>query len=81
MQAFAKSKGPCVTPTQIVVGDNDLRVPRNQGINWYHFLKGHGEQVELLVFPDNGHPIEKVWSYEKSLEARIDFLVKYSKFE
>lgn len=80
MELFKKTKGPCIPPTQIVLGSVDLRIPGNQGINWYHCLKGHSENVEMLVFPDNGHNLDKIWARPKNLEAQLIFLGKYSSF-
>ena len=78
---FAENKAPCLPPTQLQLGASDLRVPSNQGKAWYHCLKGHGEEVNMLFFPDNGHPLEKVWTQRKSFHAQLEFLVKHSRFE
>lgn len=78
---FAEHSNPCVTPTQLQLGASDLRVPSNQGKAWYHCLKGHGEDVKMLFFPDNGHPLERIWAQRKSLTAQLDFLIKYTKFD
>lgn len=77
---FEEKKAPCVPPTQLQVGANDLRVPSNQGKAWYHCLKGHGEEVNMLFFPDNGHPLEQIWTQRKSFHAQLEFLVKHSRF-
>lgn len=77
---FAENDKPCMPPTQIRLGLSDLRVPSNQGKAWYHALKGHGEPVNMLVFPDNGHPLETVWASRKSLHAQLDFLVSHTRF-
>lgn len=79
-QRFKQVQGPCLPPTQLLIGSNDLRVPPNQGINWYHCLKGHGQKVTMLVFPDNGHGLERIWASKKALQAQLDFVLEFSSF-
>lgn len=57
------------TPTLLLIGLEDRRVPPNQGRAWYHALKrqgrsrdgngggGHSVDVEMMTFPGNSHPI------------------------
>lgn len=78
---FSENGQVCATPTQVQLGASDLRVPSNQGKAWFHCLKGHKEDVKMLFFPDNGHPLEQVWTQRKSLTAQLEFLVKHSKFD
>ena len=44
-------------PTLILLGSADLRVPNNQGKAWYHALKGYGEKLNMIVFPETGHSL------------------------
>ncbi|KAG8839764.1 hypothetical protein FRB91_006812, partial [Serendipita sp. 411] len=50
------------TPVLLNIGDVDQRVPPSQGKEYYHLLKarGMGDKVEMLWFPENGHPLDKV---------------------
>lgn len=43
------------TPTQIIHGANDLRVPFTQGQEFYESLKRRGVQTEMLVLPRTPH--------------------------
>jgi dipeptidyl aminopeptidase/acylaminoacyl peptidase len=43
------------TPTLLMFGQNDNRVPLPQGIEMYHGLKANGVPVELVIFPREGH--------------------------
>lgn len=43
------------TPTQIIHGANDLRVPFTQGQEFYQSLKRLGVQTEMLVLPRTPH--------------------------
>lgn len=78
---FAQRKEPCMPPMQIQLGDSDLRVPPTQGRAWYYALKGHGEDVKLLMYPGNGHPLEKIWAGPPVLRATLEFLTKHAKFD
>ena len=43
------------TPTLILFGENDKRVPMPQGVEMYRGLKANGVPTELIVFPRSGH--------------------------
>lgn len=50
------------TPTLLLIGLEDRRVPPNQGRAWYHALKNRGQEedpvdVKMMTFPGNSHPI------------------------
>ncbi|KAF8522762.1 Alpha/Beta hydrolase protein [Hysterangium stoloniferum] len=47
-------------PVLLLVGDGDRRVPNSQARNYFHALKGRGREVEMLVFPGNGHSLDTV---------------------
>ncbi|KAF8490884.1 hypothetical protein BU17DRAFT_104099 [Hysterangium stoloniferum] len=47
-------------PVLLLVGDSDRRVPNSQARNYFHALKGRGREVEMLVFPGNGHSLDTV---------------------
>jgi dipeptidyl aminopeptidase/acylaminoacyl peptidase len=44
-----------LTPTLILHGDQDLRVPLSQGRELYNTLKRHGTPVELVIYPRAEH--------------------------
>lgn len=44
-----------VTPTQIIHGDNDLRVPLGQGQEFYWALQEKGVDSEMILLPRTGH--------------------------
>ena len=59
------------SPTLIIHGDKDYRVPITEALSLYEALQGQGVHAELLVFPDENHWILKprnigVW-YERVL--------------
>lgn len=54
--AFAKTMG---TPTLVIHGALDYRVPDAQGLAYYNTLKAKGVDARLLWFPDENHWILK----------------------
>lgn len=44
-----------VTPTLIIHGEKDYRVPIGQGLEAYGILKGKGVDAKLVYFPDENH--------------------------
>lgn len=44
-----------VTPTQVIHGANDLRVPFTQGQEFYNALKFKGVETEMIVYPRTPH--------------------------
>ncbi|XP_066287743.1 acylamino-acid-releasing enzyme-like [Branchiostoma lanceolatum] len=48
------------TPTMVMLGEVDRRVPPPQGKELHRLLKTRGVPTRLLVYPDNSHPISKV---------------------
>ncbi|BGP03468.1 hypothetical protein NBRC10513v2_007200 [Rhodotorula toruloides] len=70
-------------PTLLLIGESDRRVPKEQGRAWFHALKGEGKaEVEMLVFPGNGHPVaETVEAEWVAFESGVRWLAKYTDFE
>ncbi len=48
------------TPTLIMVGERDERVPMPQSVEMYRALMRNGATVELLVFPREGHGFQEL---------------------
>ena len=47
------------TPTLILHGEKDYRVPYTQGLNLYGVLQGKGVPSRVVIFPDENHWILK----------------------
>jgi dipeptidyl aminopeptidase/acylaminoacyl peptidase len=47
------------TPTLILHSDNDLRVPLEQGEQWFRALKLYGVTAEFVVFPRENHNLTR----------------------
>lgn len=69
-----------VTPTLLLVGAEDRRVPTDQARAWYHALRANGKaETAMLWFPGNGHPIiETVEAEVVTFEAGIQWLNRFT---
>jgi len=47
------------TPTLVIHGEQDYRVPATQGLQYYHTLRAKGVAARLVWFPDENHWILK----------------------
>jgi len=47
------------TPTLILHGENDVRVPISQGYEFYNALKRQNVPVKMVVYPRQGHSIQE----------------------
>jgi acylaminoacyl-peptidase len=71
----------------ILLGGSDQRVSNTQGLAYYHALKARSAirkgdtevpEVDMLVFKDDGHPIDGIESGSVSLEAMVDWFGKHA---
>lgn len=67
-----------IPPVLLLIGASDQRVSPTQGIGLYHLLKGAGEEVEMLVFDGEGHPIDGVEALKVGWMAGRDWLKRFS---
>jgi dipeptidyl aminopeptidase/acylaminoacyl peptidase len=57
--AYAADFGKYKTPTLVIAGEQDFRVPYTQSLEFYTALQRQNVPSRLLVFPDEGHWILK----------------------
>jgi dipeptidyl aminopeptidase/acylaminoacyl peptidase len=66
------SAGNFSTPTLVIHGQNDLRVPVNHGIELFNILQRRGVPSKLVYFPDENHwvlkPQNSLFWYETKRE-------------
>ncbi|MFK7864630.1 MAG: prolyl oligopeptidase family serine peptidase [Pseudohongiellaceae bacterium] len=60
MEAYTKGSAmhhieKVVTPTQVIHGQQDLRVPLDQGNEFYNALKYRGIDTEMIIYPRTPH--------------------------
>jgi dipeptidyl aminopeptidase/acylaminoacyl peptidase len=56
---YAAEFGKYKTPTLVITGELDYRVPYTQSLEFYSALQRQGVPSKLIVFPDEGHWILK----------------------
>lgn len=66
-------------PLLIVHGENDPRVPVDEARQMAEELTKRGRQVELLIFPDEGHGIAKLENRLVYYRRMVEFLDKHIK--
>lgn len=66
------------TPTLLLVGQNDLRVPPSQAREMYYALKSRGVKTQMIFYPENDHPIAKPSDNTDVTLRTIDWLLTHS---
>ena len=56
---YAGEFGKFKTPTLVIAGEQDYRVPYTQSLEFFTALQRHGVPSRLVLFPDEGHWISK----------------------
>ncbi len=65
------------SPTLVIHGEKDYRVPIGEGLALYEALRHQGVESELLVFPDENHWILKPRNVTEWYGHVLRFLDKY----
>jgi dipeptidyl aminopeptidase/acylaminoacyl peptidase len=67
------------TPTLLLVGDSDSRVPMAQSIEMYQALKSVGVPTRLLVAPREGHQWGELRHLLAKGNAELEWFEKYAR--
>lgn len=67
------------TPTLIQHGENDLRVPIEQGYQLYNALKRQGVPTRMIVLPRQPHGIQEPRLQIATMQSNLDWFEKYLK--
>jgi dipeptidyl aminopeptidase/acylaminoacyl peptidase len=67
------------TPTLVITGERDFRVPYTQSLELFNTLQRQGVPSELLVFPDEGHWVLKPQNAQLWYKTFLSFLATYVK--
>jgi len=84
-EAFLKEISPVThadrirAPLLVVHGENDPRVPVEEARQIADTIRARGGEVELLIFPDEGHGIAKLSNRLLYYRKMVEFLDKYLK--
>ena len=66
------------TPTLILHGANDERVPTGQAYELYRGLKDRGKTTELVFYPREGHGISEYYHQKDRLTRIFDWITRYT---
>jgi dipeptidyl aminopeptidase/acylaminoacyl peptidase len=66
------------TPTLILHGANDERVPVGQAYELYRGLKDRGKPTELVFYPREGHGIQEYYHQKDRMQRIYDWVTKYT---
>jgi dipeptidyl aminopeptidase/acylaminoacyl peptidase len=66
------------TPTLILHGANDERVPVGQAYELYRGLKDRGKATELVFYPREGHGISEYYHQKDRMQRIYDWVTKYT---
>jgi dipeptidyl aminopeptidase/acylaminoacyl peptidase len=67
------------TPTLVVVGEQDFRVPASQGMQLFTALKTQKVPSKLLIFPDEGHWVLKPQNAVLWYSQFLDWIGQWTK--
>ena len=76
---FAGDLGKFKTPTLVVAGERDYRVPYTQSLEFFSALQRQGVPSKLVVFPDEGHWVLKPQNSQFWYKTFLDWMAKYLK--
>src|ERR1700722_11570264 len=74
---YAAALGKYKTPTLVVGGELDFRVPYNQDLEFFTALQVQRVPSKLLIFPDEGHWVLKPQNSELWYATLLDWLGRY----
>ena len=66
------------TPTLILHGGNDERVPIGQPMEFFRALKDRGKTVELVFYPREGHGLQEYFHRLDRLKRQFDWINRYT---
>jgi dipeptidyl aminopeptidase/acylaminoacyl peptidase len=76
---YAAELGKYKTPTLVIAGERDYRVPYTQSLEFFNTLQRQGVASKLVVFPDEGHWILKPQNAQLWYKTFLDWLTTYVK--
>jgi dipeptidyl aminopeptidase/acylaminoacyl peptidase len=76
---YAGELGKFKTPTLVICGERDYRVPYTQSLEFFNALQRQGVPSKLMVFPDEGHWILKPQNAQFWYKTFLDWLGQWVK--
>ncbi|CAJ0910216.1 459_t:CDS:10 [Entrophospora sp. SA101] len=69
------------TPTLLMLGQEDKRVPHYNGLNWWYYLKGKGDvDIQCKMYNETGHSLDSIDAEVFGFIAIINFLNEKAEF-
>ncbi len=76
---YAGDLGRFKTPTLVIAGERDYRVPYTQSLEFFSALQRQGVPSKLVVFPDEGHWVLKPQNSQFWHKTFLEWLAQYVK--
>ena len=76
---YAGELGKFKTPTLVIAGERDYRVPYTQSLEFFNTLQRQGVPSKLVVFPDEGHWVLKPQNSQFWYKTFLDWVGTYLK--
>jgi len=76
---YAVEMGRFKTPTLVICGERDYRVPYTQSLEFFSALQRQGVPSKLVVFPDEGHWVLKPQNAQFWYKTFLDWMATYVK--
>jgi dipeptidyl aminopeptidase/acylaminoacyl peptidase len=76
---YAAELGKFKTPTLVICGERDYRVPYTQSLEFFNALQRQGVPSKLMVFPDEGHWILRPQNAQFWYKTFFDWLGQWIK--
>jgi dipeptidyl aminopeptidase/acylaminoacyl peptidase len=76
---YAGELGKYKTPTLVIAGERDYRVPYTQSLELFSALQRQGVTSKLVIFPDEGHWVLKPQNSQLWYKTFLDWLATYLK--
>jgi dipeptidyl aminopeptidase/acylaminoacyl peptidase len=67
------------TPTLVIAGERDYRVPYTQSLEFFNTLQRQGVPSKLVVFPDEGHWVLKPQNSKFWYQTFLDWVDRWTK--
>jgi len=74
---YAGALGKYKTPTLVIGGELDFRVPYTQDLEFFTALQRQGVPSKLMIFPDEGHWVLKPQNSQLWYQTFLGWLAKY----
>jgi dipeptidyl aminopeptidase/acylaminoacyl peptidase len=76
---YAVELGKYKTPTLVIAGERDYRVPYTQSLEFFNSLQRQGVPSKLVIFPDEAHWVLKPQNSQFWYKTFLDWLATYLK--